>query len=335
MTPVTPVNVTPGVVDSFQPVDLSAHIGDDSGKVAIAAFHVINTNAESVNIGARKKGSTDAITGTLLSNGHDVLYVGVAGDNIAEFQVAAGVEVWFIGYWTTDEAYALTNVVEKTINVSETWTDIDISADTLAAGTPDAIGAIFMVKNTAALGRTSAFRKRGSTDNRANAVSGGGLRGIVMGVDAAQVCQHMVNFPTSLKCYLVGWIFANAEFPDNAVEYSPNTSDGTYTEEDLSATVPAGANGVFYHSYQPGNTPETHTVRKAGSSYGDDQFVNGRTGVTRYSWVEVDPVARTVEQATDHFNRRMFVYGWTTPSGGGSVPVPSPSPRTRLMKVIC
>lgn len=234
---ITSVDITPTTAAAWVDADVSAYIPTGATGVIL---HINNTTA-AYNIGFRKNGSTDNRINSIRADEHFWAAIGVDSNRILELYLGSTTytTVYLVGYFT-DEAVFFTNAVDKSLTVTSTWTDIDISADT---GTDTAIGAIFEVVHIANGYRWYDFRKNSSTDN----FSGGSNdvkshNGVIVGVDANEICEAIIE-STDVDFFLVGYVTKDMVFNTNATDMSLSTT-GAWT--DLTA-LPSGATGAFFN----------------------------------------------------------------------------------------
>lgn len=248
---ITPVNVTPSS-SGWQDVDASSYIPSGATGVIV---HIVSGTLGS-NIGLRKNGSTDNRTEAIDAEQHMWAMVGVDTNRIFEaYRPSVAPSTYYlVGYTTTDASF-FTNAVSKSISTSGSWVDVDISGDT---GGDTAIGAVIEFSTSLYEGNV---RKNGSTDNRYNSTIKADHTWAIIGVDANEIFEVIVESTTTI--YIVGYIKSGATFNTNATDISLTTT-GTWT--DLSA-LPSGAIGGFIEVYVTGSgTGDDYGLRKNGSS---------------------------------------------------------------------
>ncbi len=256
---ITPVDITPATSGAWVDADVSAYIPTTATGVML---HINNSTA-AYAVGFRKNGSTDNRINSLRADEHMWMAIGVDNNQILELYLdnITYTKVYLVGYFT-DEAVFFTNAVDKSLSVTSTWTDIDISADT---GTDTAVGAIFEVIHASNGYRWYDLRKNGSTDNFSSGSNDvKSHNGAIVGVDANEICEGIIE-NTDVDFYLVGYMTKDVSFNTNATDMSLSTT-GAWT--DLSA-LPTGATGAFF------NVPlgaDAYGLRQNGSS---ENIVNG------------------------------------------------------------
>ena len=133
---------------------------------ATGAIIQFESTGSDEDLGVRKNGSTDTwmlSEPAAVANQMGFLMTGLDANRICEIYVGTtSVDVWLVGY-TMEGVTFFTNAVDKSLGTTDSWQDIDISADT---GTDTAIGAIFTIHDSSGDGDRFALRKKGSSDNR-------------------------------------------------------------------------------------------------------------------------------------------------------------------------
>ncbi len=290
---ITPVDITPSTSAAWVDADVSAYIPAGATGVIL---HINNSTA-TYDIGFRKNGSTDNRINSLRADEHMWVAIGVDSNRVLELYLGSATytTVYLVGYFT-DEAVFFTNGVDKSLGVTSTWTDIDISADT---GTDTAIGAIFEVIHEANGYRWYDFRKNGSTDD----FSGGSNdvkshNGVIIGVDANEICEAIIE-NTDVDFFLVGYVTKDMVFNTNATDMSLSTT-GVWT--DLTA-LPDGATGAFF------NVPvglDAFGLRQNGST---ENIVN----VYPHAWAMVAADSNgLIEGYSTNGYVRFYMVGYTT-----------------------
>lgn len=251
MTPITPVEITPGSASAWVDADLSALIS--SGATGIS-LHIENSGAD-LAVGFRKNGSTDNRIQSVVAGGHFFAQIGVDGSRIVELYVGSttSVSIWLTGYYES-EAVFLDNGVDKSTATTGSWVDVVISSDT---GADTAIVAFVEIVRTGI--HDVGLRKNGSTDNR---VVSPGLHGFgVVGVDGSEIFEQQIS-NAALDIFLVGYVKSGAVFYDNGIDRSLSTT-GAWT--DLAA-LPSGAVAGIYESIGSSSVANDTGLRKNGSS---------------------------------------------------------------------
>lgn len=314
MREITPVEITPGVASAWTDVDVTSYVGADAGDVAGVALIVRNvtTGSTEYSYGLRKNGSTDTRIAVIEDQGWTCQFVGTDASDIFEAYVTSTtlVEIWMIGYFRNEDAGFLTNAPDKSLGVINTWTDIDISADT---GGDTALFAFLQVNQTTSSGTGTAdwgLRMNGSTDPQQSTTTSGGwvdLRGAVVGCDGSEIFEGITG-TTGTDFYLQGYLkdTATAVALTNRVDHSTGTT-GEYQDTDLSATVPGGYNSIFYQFDPVGDAEYGAGIRKNGETY---DFYSDIT-VAQSGWIPIDD-NRIVEQQIESLNLDFFVIGYAT-----------------------
>lgn len=122
--------------------------------------------------------------------------------------------------------------IELTLTTASAWTDIDVSTPVPAGAT----GVGLFIHNSNSSGRAFGCRKKGSTDDRHQDLTGqteeGGC-GFFIGVDANRVFQYWVENTTDISIWLVSYFGPEAVFFTNAVSYTG--TDFTWVDFDISS----------------------------------------------------------------------------------------------------
>lgn len=247
---ITPVDVTPtiGSGSGWVNVDVSAYV--PAGATGVILHHY--SSISSWLCGVRKEGSTDDRTTDVA---HQWMSVGVDASRIFEAFVYAAPNnystILLIGYYDSD-AYFFVNAANKSTANANSWQTVDISADT---GANTAIGAFLELVGSTTY---NAVRMGGSNDNRYTAYTV--HRFVAIGVNGTEIFETYINSANS-KCYLMGYITANATFNANANDLSLGSAN-TWT--DLTA-LPANAVGAMIEAIEPGYS-YYYGLRKKGSN---------------------------------------------------------------------
>lgn len=253
---ITPIEVTPGTAVTWIDVDVSASVPAGATGVIL---HVANTYTSARAFGARKNGSTDARTQIHLQD-HFWAVIGVDANRIFECYVQNTIQqdVYLVGYFTDDSVF-FDNAIDKSLNATTTWTDIDISADT---GGATAIAAYFEVIKTDANRVAFGLRKNGSTDARIGALRiNNSHRWAVIGVDGSEICEGYIE-TTVIDFFLVGYCMTLATLNTNAVDLSLGGIDAW---TDLSALT-IGATGGIIEAQNASDDSFYYGLRKNGSA---------------------------------------------------------------------
>lgn len=316
MKAVTPVEITPALT-GWQDVDVSAYVGADAGSVVGVLLEIVNNTASTEqNWGVRKNGSTDALINTMEDNGHTVVAIGVDNNDIFEANIdnTTNIDIYLLGYIVSGEGSFFTNAVDKSLSVTGSFQDIDISADT---GGDTALVAFLLINQTGTGLNAWGLRCNGSTDNLVVTDASTGfvdLRGAMINVDNNEIFEMQIAINT-IDCYLVGYLTANVTTFTNRVSFATATA-GAYEDADLSGSIPSGNNGAFYHFFPGGATGTEYAgaIRKNGSSYDIYRDYTDQ----QFGWTEIDS-NRVVEQKIESANLDLWLWGYTSaPAGGGT-----------------
>ena len=309
-THITPVDVTPTADSTWNDVDITSHVGADAGNIAIAILEIVNTHASlTYDVGFRKNGSTDERFDDIWDDSHWWCCIGVDDSDIFESKLQnSAIEVWLTGYWTQDEAAAITNGVTYTPDTADTWIDLDVSGDT---GANTATIAFFQVIHPAGTNRQWGLRENGSTDDRHNDFWDD-LEGGSMALDANEICELFseATDSTIVTYYHIGYGFDNFTSFANAKDYSTGTT-GSDVETDLSTDIPSGNDGAMLQFYAANN--------EGGFNYGGHAKKNGQTRdpvdnasipVQSYLTIETDG-DRKIEQQISSTHRDLYLWGYS------------------------
>ncbi len=301
----TPLEITPGSAGSWEDIDISPHVGIDAGSIALAYLQVTNPSSTDHAWGVRKNGSTDDIRNFLEDTGHTWAVIAVDGSDIFEANLdnISDLHIWLMGYATTAEAGNLTNFVDISISVIDTWTDTDISSHT--GGDTAILAAVFLRDTGGAV--THGLRENGSTDDRrASPIVGSNYLGAVMACDSNEIFEAWTS-ATSLEMYLTGWLTSNFTSIVNAIEHSTGTT-GSYQETDLSADIPTGNTGAYWQ-FTPGGAfqGDLCAIRRNGSSFDE---VHGLMD-QNFGFVEIDG-DRKIEQQIANTRDDLWLWGYSS-----------------------
>ena len=196
------IDKTPSTTGSWVDIDASANIPNDATGVICLLY---NSGASNYYGGIRKNGSTDTFTYGIMASNRRYVYqlCGVDENRIFEGQIENTVmKIMLIGY-TKSPITFFTNGIDKSITTTNTWVDIDVTAETEST----ADGAILFIKNTATSTTYKGdVRKNGSTDNHtANTkLYFTECRGAAIGMDSDQIFEGWID-NTAVKFYLIGY----------------------------------------------------------------------------------------------------------------------------------
>ncbi|GAI04394.1 unnamed protein product, partial [marine sediment metagenome] len=117
--------------------------------------------------------------------------IGVDGNRIFETYMddVSNADIYIVGYTKSGVTF-FTNAYDKSLEVSDEWTEIDCSTEA-----PSAIGLIWEVKQTGiSANNDMGLRKNGSTDDRHSDVDRYNCFGAVIGCDASQICEGWIDW---------------------------------------------------------------------------------------------------------------------------------------------
>ncbi len=253
---ITPTEITLTAVGSYEDHDVS---GITSAACTGVVYELIRpTGSTAVSkFGIRKNGSTDDFYGTggstaNLTGG----CIGVDENQIFETKqgITTGMRLFVVGYFESDAVF-FTNAVDKSLGVTGSYIDIDISGDT---GTDTAIGAFFQ-EITTSEGQDVYLRKNGSTDDfYSYDRSIESMWGV--GLDGSEICEGKIA-STAQEFHLVGYVTANCAWNTNLIENSLSTTSA-YT--DLAPLNDASSLGSCFYCRKTGSG--SYFMRKNGGS---------------------------------------------------------------------
>jgi len=191
-----------GTTGAWTDIDISANA--PSGSTGVIC-EIVNTHATSHYIGViRKNGSSDDRTANSKVRAKHCVYglCGLDASYIFEGYIeAVDVDFYVVGY-TKAPIVFFTNAIDKSLTITGSWLDIDLTADTEAA----ADGAIWQIHNLAAAIRYGELRKNGSSDDRS--ASAGLLANchccLGVGLDTDNICEGYIS-DTTVDFYLMGY----------------------------------------------------------------------------------------------------------------------------------
>jgi len=159
--------------------------------------------------------------------------IGVDANRVFEAYVEQTDMTLRLAGYTTAGVRFFTNAKDKSLTALDTWTNIDISADT---GADTAIGAIIQIDGQ--WQQAYGVRMKGSTDNRIRDTRHSWA---VIGVDRDEVFQGIIT-GLNTDFYLVGYITAGADFKTNADDISVVIPAAPFVDIDISTLT--GATGT-------------------------------------------------------------------------------------------
>ncbi len=295
-----PLEVTPGSTGSWADVDVSGTV--PSGATGVI-LQMVNTAGTAYHYGCRNNGSSDTwmlgAQKTAVANGGGFYMVGVDSNRFLEvYMENAAVKTYLVGYTKTGVTF-FTNAANKSLGSTAAFVDIDISGDTGAA---TATGAIFIVKHTGSPARNFALRKKGSTDDRYTSLAAGHATGVLIGVDASEICEMKIQ-NTAVDAYLVGYVTSGAVLFTDGVDKSTATT-ASYVDVDITANIGSDdANGAILE-FSSSNAYNT-AVRLNGATYDYYKLLEHDFGLCTIDSGDV------FEQKIAHSNMDVFLVGYT------------------------
>lgn len=273
----TKVDVTPDTDNDWITVTATDH-GVPTGASGVI-LHFQQTGAGFLDMGARKKGSTDTRINTAYSTDpHFMVMIGLGTvDDLDKFELyvedKTGQKFELIGYTTAGVTF-LTNGVDKSTATTGSFVEVDVSSEC-----PNAIGIIIEYVATGWTKLT--LRKEGSSDDRLNYCYGHGWA--IVGCDASQVFEQKID-SADLDIFVVGYVTDGATFLTNATDISTATT-GEWV--DL-PTLPAGAAIAFVEISAP-SIDDDYGLRK------DDSVENIYTTAACHCWLVVEALELVIE----------------------------------------
>lgn len=289
----TKVDVTPGTDADWITVTATDHAVPTGATGVI--LHYQQTAAGTLDMGARKKGSSDArVSPPYTTDPHFMVMIGLgtAGDlDKFELYVEDKTKQKFeiIGYTTAGVTF-LTNGADKSTATTGSFENVDVSSEC-----PNAIGVIIEYVGTG--WQKLALRKEGSADDRSNYCYGHGWA--IVGCDASQIFEQKID-NAALDIFIVGYVTTGATFLTNATDLSTATT-GSWV--DLT-TLPSGAAIAFVEIYNTGaGGPFNYGLRKDGSSE------NIYTDVCWHCWLIVEAASNIIEGEIEDAAVDFFLVG--------------------------
>ena len=209
-----------------------------------------------------------------------------------------------------------TNAIDKTPSTTESWQDIDVSADGVPSGASGVI-LLLIYKGGSTGNKTIQVRKKGSTDDDTTHCGLDAYAKYIyafVGIDSNRKLQAYIK-DSYCYVYLLGYTENDdVVFFTNEKDYSVETYD-QWVDVDVSSDVPSGATGVIVRIQTTGgNEDPVCGVRKNDST--DDTEVKGRiydhnsTYSYIYALCGVD-TSRIFEHYADSANVKLYLVGYT------------------------
>ena len=224
--PITPVEVTPAVGDSWEDVDVSAHIPVGATGVILHVVNKASAPQQACNYGLRKNGSTDDHPNRSTNvYEHFWAAIGVDANRVFECYVEATdkFEIWLEGYTAAGVTFFDNGIHQD--GPGTVWADWDLSVSC-----PGAVGIILEVTGKA---MSYGAQCKGSADNR---FAKGYHYFAVVKCDASQVIEIYGN-QYFVDLYVVGYITDGVTLFTDLPDYS---LDSTYfwADMDISGDCP-------------------------------------------------------------------------------------------------
>ncbi|MBA7550274.1 hypothetical protein ES705_42784 [subsurface metagenome] len=297
-----PVKLTLTAASAWTDMDVSAYVPVGATGVIL---HIVNKDSPpDYAIGLRKKGSTDNRTEEIHRVSHFWAMIGV--DENRKFQSYVGdtteIEIYLVGYTATGVVF-FDNAYDKTPGVTNSWQDIDLSAEC-----PGAIGVIVEITASAPTYNDYGLRKYGSTDNRYEGTEMHNWA--IIGCDTSQVMQAFIGHAAGCDIsgiFIVGYVTQGAVFKTNANDKSL-AEIGDWTEIDCSTEAPK-AIMLFFDVHRTG-FHYRYGIRKKGSTENIYQDTTGED----WAMVACDSQQK-VEGKIEDVKVDFFLVGYATWAG--------------------
>lgn len=306
---VTPTTYTPSSNNSWNTIDCSALV--PAGAAGVLCYVV--AGGGDTEVGVRKNGSTDNLTGFLGAGGFTTTAIGIDGSRLFQAYKAGSGEnptIVVYGYFTSAEATFFTNATPFTLGAAYAWTDCDITS--ISTGALAAIGFV--------RGSNDGFscRKNGSTDDRVVEFGNFGYGGFLVGVDASKIFEANTANGSDVV-HVTGYVTANITTYTNGIDRTPGTT-GSY--QTLSA-LPAGAIAGLYEVAAAGSS----ALRKNA----DSLDIYGTNGKVQRNHVAQCDASRICEAKISASGVTIYEMGYFTAGGGGSI-IPKIMHHRRMMQ---
>ncbi len=245
ITFITPVDVVPADDDTFQDVDLTAHIPGGMTNAVGAIIRLTSSSGVARNYGFNKGGGTDTFVKFLRdTDAHVWFFVGIDVNDIFELNLqtsSATYQVHVYGFFDTEDAFFLANDVLFASGTPPAWEDIDITDD--LDGSDDAVAAIFKFYNSSSSAQDAGFQHKSSTDDRNTKLGPDNLQGgFITGIDSNDVCEFYRGAATSGSARLVGYLKSTSEITVNVngTDVSLSTTGSFANLPNLPSDITAG-----------------------------------------------------------------------------------------------
>jgi len=298
--PLTPQSLDLPSLDSWQDMDVSDYVPVGATGVILHCDKAVG----GTTFGLRKRGSTDDRKGILANWGHTWAMVGL--DEYRTFQTyisnTNGLHFYLIGYTGTGVIF-FNEAIDKTIDVKEVWTDIDLSAEC-----PNALGIIVELKE--GISDEYALRGKGFTYDPPAALSLGDNdeKWQIVGCDQsggnAQIIQGWEGWESGVGIFIVGYITKGATFKTVPPDITP-ASEAEWLEIDLSIIAPKAC--MAFVDVAAGYSSTEIGLRKNGSEEDIFEQLN-HAG----AFVECDQNQKLEGRRTAGKSVEMFLTGYAT-----------------------
>ena len=260
--PVDRVDVTPGVLDSWEDVACSSYI--PVGATGVILYIQTVGSAYTQDFGLRKKGSGDGYNNIWEGNHHEWALIGVDGDRIFQCYVGdADIKVYLVGYTGSGVTF-FTNRTDVSPAVGS-WVEVDLSGNGVPA---NAIGAIFEIYGGGIGPYEIGLRPPTSSEDTRKYGCKRTFLGIT-GCSSQKVDLYRQN--DAAKFYLIGYITDGATFLDTSVDKSL-AATGSWEEIDCSGDAP---NAVWlFFDIDTSGAVLSGGLRKYGSA--NEDYKNSR-----------------------------------------------------------
>src|SRR3990167_1081181 len=209
---IVPVDVSTETTGSYVDIDVSSYV---SATATAAILKIRNAANAHRGVYARQNGSTDDryIAGQNINNHgtnnsvHTII-VGLDASKIFEIKLEANTTNFEICGYFEGECVWITNATDKSTDTTDSYVDIDISADTGAATATAAIIEPYYTSGTGVL--NVALRQNGATTsvgiyNIVSSVYYRGYRTLLVGVDGSEIFEVLIS-TTVTDLYLRGYL---------------------------------------------------------------------------------------------------------------------------------
>lgn len=296
-------DITPSKKGSWQTVDVSELIPKGSTGVILQLMNI--HKRRQLNIAVKTLGSSDPYQySAIRQKGHIYALCGVDENQKFEAYIQRKECRIILAGYTDSAVYFFKNRVDKSLSISGSWVDIDLSSDI----PEDATGVIFQIINTKKnklIGnnnRKASIRQDGSSDNTDNTdiCEGGGKIYAICGVNDREIEGYIESGENgNLKHYLVGYTRYPIHFFRKHVNIVSDNVD-SWKDINIAGMTTIGTNGVifeirnkakneFFSDHQCAvRTVYSHDERKETSYILFDGHIWGLAGTDRQQKFEIN-----------------------------------------------